>query len=106
MLRHGGFTGVARSLAIDHYLNAKHPKDPHYYLFAIGVRPGNQGKGIGKSLMRPVLDRCDAEGMPAYLESSSLENVPIYRSMGFEVTGDLQVRADAPVLYGMWRAPA
>jgi hypothetical protein len=33
------------------------------------------------------LKRCDQEGLPAYLESSNLGNVPLYRHFGFRVTG-------------------
>ena len=47
----------------------------------------------------------DLASMPAYLESSKPENVPIYRSVGFEVTKELKARDDAPVLYAMWREP-
>jgi ribosomal protein S18 acetylase RimI-like enzyme len=105
LLRHGGLDGVTRSLKTTGYLEKKHPHQPHYYLFAIGVRTGHHGKGIGKSLVQPVLDRCDSEGMPAYLESSTAENVPIYRTMGFEVTQELQPTSDSPVMYAMWREP-
>jgi hypothetical protein len=52
-----------------------------------------------------VLERCDAEGLPAYLESSKASNVPFYERFGFRVTQDLQLAPDAPTLYGMWREP-
>src|SRR5690606_31478065 len=48
----------------------RHPHMPHYYLLGLGVEPDLQGRGIGTALMRPILERCDAEGVPAYLESS------------------------------------
>lgn len=94
-----------RGKIIDDLMKKEHPKEPHYYLAAIGVRRGFQGKGLGKTMMNQVLARADAEGMPAYLESSKLANVPIYRSVGFEVTKELIARPDAPTLYAMWREP-
>lgn len=105
ILMAGGPKAVWRGKVLDDYLAAHHPKEPHYYLAAIGVRHGFQGRGLGKALMNPVLAKADAEGMPAYLESSKPENVPIYRSVGFEVTQELICRPDAPTLYAMWREP-
>lgn len=103
--RHSGLGGVRRLMAAAKAADAAHPKEPHYYLFAIGVRGASQGKGLGKALMKPVLARCDAEAMPAYLESSSAANVPIYRSVGFEVLQEIQLRVDSPTIYAMWREP-
>lgn len=105
ILVNAGPKTVWRGKILDDFMESQHPKEPHYYLAIIGVRPGCQGRGLGKAMMNSVLAQADAEGMPAYLESSKLENVPIYRSVGFEVTKELQVRPDAPPLYAMWREP-
>ena len=48
----------------------KHPTQPHWYLGILGTDTVHQGKGVGSALMQPILERCDAEGLPAYLESS------------------------------------
>jgi GNAT superfamily N-acetyltransferase len=66
-----------------------HVPEPHYYLSALGVEPGRQGQGIGTALMRPVLDRCDREHIPAYLETATERNVPLYLRHGFEVVEEL-----------------
>jgi GNAT superfamily N-acetyltransferase len=79
-----------------------HPKEPHWYLQAIGTDPESQGKGFGGRVMRHQLAEVDAAGMPAYLESSKEKNIPIYQSFGFEVTGEIKV-PDGPILYPMWR---
>lgn len=79
-----------------------HPRAPHWYLAAIGTDPPQQGKGVGASLLEPVLARCDAEGTGAYLESSKPENVPWYERFGFGVTGEVAL-PDGPPLWSMWR---
>ena len=71
------------------------------------VEMGNAraGKGIGNALIRQVTDRCDQEGLPAYLESSKAENVPYYQRYGFEVTGETVLGSDGPTIWFMWRDP-
>ena len=83
---------------------AAHPTERHWYLAAIGTRPAFQGQGSGPRVLQPVLDRCDAEGIPAYLESSNERNVPFYERFGFVATGLIQVPA-GPALTPMWREP-
>ncbi|MGI9591477.1 MAG: GNAT family N-acetyltransferase [Myxococcota bacterium] len=84
-------------------MEAHHPKDPHWYLPVIGVDPAHQGAGVGSALLSKALERVDADGLPAYLESSNIANVPLYRRHGFEVLAEIQV-ADSPVMYPMSRA--
>jgi GNAT superfamily N-acetyltransferase len=81
-----------------------HPRVPHWYLHAIGVCPDSQGRGVGAALLRSRLVRCDSEGSPAYLESSTLTNVPLYEHLGFCSTGTLDLPKDTPVVTAMWRA--
>jgi GNAT superfamily N-acetyltransferase len=81
-----------------------HPREePHWYLAFIGVDPVRQGHGVGAALLRSRLRRCDEEGLPPYLESSKLENVPLYQHFGFHVTGTLRLPEGAPVVNTMWR---
>jgi GNAT superfamily N-acetyltransferase len=81
-----------------------HPREePHWYLLAIGVDPVRQGDGVGAALLRSRLRRCDEVGVPAYLESSKLGNVPIYEHFGFRITGTLALPEGAPVVTTMWR---
>jgi GNAT superfamily N-acetyltransferase len=81
------------------------PKAPHWYLATLGTEPSLQGRGIGTALMKPVLDRADAVGEPAYLESSKERNVAFYSRFGFEVTRELRAVEGAPRIWLMWREP-
>jgi ribosomal protein S18 acetylase RimI-like enzyme len=103
MIRHGGFSSLMSGMAIDAHLHKKHPKEPHYYLFAIGAIQGCQGQGIGKKLMRAGLAKADKDGMPAYLESSKEVNVSFYRRFGFEVIEKTKPPKGCPPLWLMWR---
>ncbi|HMC52379.1 MAG TPA: GNAT family N-acetyltransferase [Acidimicrobiales bacterium] len=81
-----------------------HPKEPHWYLAVLGTEPGMQRRGVGSALLTPVLDRCDADGLPAYLESSKESNIAFYARHGFEVRGHVDLPS-GPRLWPMWREP-
>lgn len=82
-----------------------HPHGPHWYLAGLGTDPPVQGTGVGSELMRSRLARCDAAGLPAYLESSKESNVPFYEGHGFTVTRELKIPNGGPTAWLMWRAP-
>jgi GNAT superfamily N-acetyltransferase len=83
-----------------------HPRrPPHWYLHYVGVEPRDQGRGLGSALMAPVLETCDRERTPAYLESSSDRSRPLYERNGFELTGTFDLPRGGPPLREMWREP-
>jgi ribosomal protein S18 acetylase RimI-like enzyme len=82
-----------------------HPKEPHWYLAVIGVEPARQGEGLGGKLLTAVLDRLDATGVPAYLETSTAANVAWYRHHGFEVQHEVTPTSAGPPVWTMWREP-
>jgi predicted acetyltransferase len=86
-------------------MKAAHPEEPHWYLAAIGSDPQVRGTGYGNALLRSRLDRCDADGAPAYLESSNPDNIPYYLRFGFEVTGEIVMPGGGPSMWPMWRRP-
>jgi ribosomal protein S18 acetylase RimI-like enzyme len=75
-----------------------HPNEPHWYLPMIGVDPSEQGRGCGSALLRRGLARCDADGLPVYLESTHLRNVPLYERFGFKVVGQIKTRNSPPII--------
>jgi GNAT superfamily N-acetyltransferase len=86
-------------------IESMHPHVPHWYLATLGTDPEMQGKGVGSALMRPVLEHCDAVGLPAYLESSKERNVPFYARHGFEVVKEVPLPGGGPKIWTMWREP-
>ncbi|MFI0263080.1 GNAT family N-acetyltransferase [Streptomyces sp. NPDC017056] len=85
---------------------AKHtPTEPHWYLAVIGADPAAQGQGHGAALLRSGLAKADAAGLPAYLESSKLANLPVYEHFGFTVREEIQLPGGGPVLWSMRREP-
>jgi len=86
-------------------LEQHHPHDPpHWYLAVLGTDPSAQGQGLGSAVMGPVLERCDADGVGAYLESSKESNIAFYSRHGFQVTEEIHLMAGPP-MWKMWRDP-
>ena len=86
-------------------LEKLHPEEPHYYLEFIGTDPAHQGKGFGRALMEPMLERADREGVGMYLENSKEKNLAFYGRHGFEVRQEMQHRRGGPRQWLMWRDP-
>ena len=86
-------------------MEARHPQDPsHWYLFILGTEPAAQGRGLGSALLAQVLARVDADGLPAYLESSSERNLALYGRHGFEIIDEVAIPG-GPRIWPMWREP-
>lgn len=82
-----------------------HPTAPHYYLEFLATRRDRQGRGVGSLVIASMLERCDAEGMPAYLENSNPRNEAFYARHGFVARQEIPLPATAPPLVPMWREP-
>jgi GNAT superfamily N-acetyltransferase len=105
-LLHGTAFGIhlPRAARMGATMEWRHLREPHYYVRDVGVLPEMQGHGLGSKLLRPTLDRCDSEGLPAYLEASSERNAALYERLGFKLTAELRV-AGSPPLRLMRRPP-
>lgn len=85
-------------------LRAHHPQEPHWYLAAIGTLRDGRGQGGASKLLAARLEVCDGEGVEAYLESSSPNNLPLYERHGFEILRQINV-GNSPPLWLMTRPP-
>lgn len=97
---------VGRALRALNAVDQRHPTDrDHWYLGYLGCEPAHQGRGIGAALLRVVLDDCDSQGIPAYLESSNERNLTLYLRHGFEVVEQMWLPGGGPPVWRMWREP-
>lgn len=78
---------------------------PHWALYAIAVDPSRQCRGVGTRLMRPILDRADADGLPCYLDTPSERSLTFFRRLGFEVVLDVDRPTSGPRFWTMIRQP-
>ena len=93
---------MIRGARLGQLFNAHHPREPHWYLADLAVRPDAQQQGLGSALIAPGLEQCDADGLPAYLETQRESNIPFYARFGFELIGKESVRGGPPAWF-MWR---
>ncbi|MDI5962616.1 N-acetyltransferase [Streptomyces sp. SL13] len=97
--------GTERGGIVGELTAAAHPSQPHYYLPIIGALPGHRDRGLGRALITHVTDRCDREGVAAYLEASNPRSRLLYERLGFVFTGTSVDLPGGPSLWPMWRAP-
>ncbi|HEY4810448.1 MAG TPA: GNAT family N-acetyltransferase [Solirubrobacteraceae bacterium] len=88
---------LPRAVTLLTRMESQHVRQPHHYFPAIGVAPEHQGQGLGRGLMAPTLKRCDQEGLPAYLEASSVRNAALYERLGFQVIRELHYGGRQPL---------
>ena len=79
--------------------------EPHWYLWALGVEPGRQGRGIGRSLLEAVHVRADAGGVACYLETEDERNIAFYCRHGYEVVEKGEATREGIRIWGMLRRP-
>jgi ribosomal protein S18 acetylase RimI-like enzyme len=90
----GGVIGMfrlSRLMKRERLINAWHPDTAFAYLWFIGVNPWVQGRGVGSELLAAVLAESASLGLPVYLETSTLKNVPWYEKRGFTVFHEMDL---------------
>ena len=85
-------------------MEARHPGQPHVFLQTIGVDPEFQGMGYGSALLKALTRQWDAQGIPAYLETSREANLGFYEKHGFRVISSASLPR-GPVLWQLLRKP-
>ena len=85
----------------DHAVHGALPDESFWYLGVLGTHPDAVGRGLGRAVMRPGIERADAEGLPCVLETSNPANLDFYGRDGWEPVGDI----DRPVRTWILRRP-
>ena len=78
--------------------------EPHYYLGILGTDPEFQRTGAGSAALAPVLERCDTEGLHAYLETQKEANLVYYARHRFDLVQKIETPG-CPPIWTLLRAP-
>jgi predicted N-acetyltransferase YhbS len=95
---------LVRSLGAQRVIEAAHPAYDHFLVWMFAVSPAHQRKGLGRRLMQEALAHADSDEVPAYLWTGNPDNLPYYRSHGFDVIGEALIPGGVPNWF-MERAP-
>lgn len=98
-------TGEDASKRCEHLITKVGESEPdknHCEVIFIGLKPEARGKGIGKHLIKPVINYADAKQVGCYLVSSNQRNISFYERNGFEKYFPIEI-SDSYSMTGMWR---
>jgi GNAT superfamily N-acetyltransferase len=87
---------LVRSLGAQRVIEAAHPAYEHFLVWMFAVSPSRQRGGLGRRLMGEALAQADSDEVPAYLWTGNPDNVPYYRSHGFEVMSEARIPGGVP----------
>ena len=79
--------------------------EKHMYLQTLGVAPEHQGKGFAGRLLKPMFARLDREGLPCFLETLDVKDVPFYEHFGFQTVDESVVPNTQHTNWAMLRNP-
>jgi len=82
-----GVRGVLKALQREKVLKKYQPKRPFVYLWFIGVKSKEQGKGLGSLMLEEIIN--DYQGKAIHLETSTAANIPFYERHGFKKMAEL-----------------
>lgn len=71
------------------------------YLFALGIRPEAQGRGLGSTMIASGLELASHLGVPVELETSKPANIAYYENHGFRVRSEIKAGKGAPMVWSM-----
>ena len=83
------------------WVESKVPDEPVWHLDAIAVEPAARGTGIGAALVRLGQERARADGTPAFLETGTAGNVPLYEHLGFRTVEAAEAPGGGPAIWFM-----
>jgi ribosomal protein S18 acetylase RimI-like enzyme len=84
-------------------LYKKHADEPTFYLDNLGVLASARGKGLSSKLIRPFLERADAQKVIAYTDTVTPANVPLYEHFGFQCIEQVPVAGTGITVYALRR---
>jgi len=87
---------LSRSFRAERHFEKAEPEYDHFLVWMLGIRPAYQRRGLGSRLMGEVLATADEARVPAYLYTSNSDNLPYYRSHGYEITGESTLPGGGP----------
>nr|WP_086939213.1 GNAT family N-acetyltransferase [Thaumasiovibrio occultus] len=61
------------------------------YLNLLYVAPSQQGQGLARQLLAPLLARCDHEKLRCGVDTNNPDNIEIYQHFGFELVGQTHI---------------
>ena len=99
-------TRLALAGRVQHAMEERHLREPHFYVRTVGVRTALQGQGLGSALMQPTLERADSAGLPTYIEASTERSAALYERLGFVHMDVLELPEGGPPVWLMRRPPA
>lgn len=67
---------------------ANKPKQAHFYLDILGVMPGSQGQGIGKTMMKALhqMSEESSQSCGVALDTENEHNLEFYQRLGYSVS--------------------
>src|SRR5688572_21492005 len=70
------------------------PKDPHYLIGMIGVRPEHHRKGYARAILERVKDLStrDRRSIGVCLNTENPDNVPFYERFGYRTIAEVQIQ--------------
>ena len=87
---------LVRGLGATRVYERMHPAHDHFLVWLFTVAPAHQRRGLGRRLMGEALAEADASHVPAYLWTANPDNLPYYRSHGFEAFAEEQIPGGVP----------
>jgi ribosomal protein S18 acetylase RimI-like enzyme len=84
-----GLKNIKKVLKRETELKKYYPREPFFHLWYVGVKPGEQGKGLGSNMVNSILEKAGKENKPVYLETSNPRNFVFYEKLGFRLAADI-----------------
>ncbi len=76
-----------------------------WYLSILGILPAYQGRGLGRDLVKPILDEADAAGVATFLETFTPRNMKFYERIGYRTDGEF-LEPTTQSTYWLMRRPS